>query len=501
MKGGLEIDRPSFFVSITNPRLFGSLSNVRKVFFFWLVGVLLLSVQPIATAVTFPDKEKVKPIDAPWVVSFWTIDDDFDRNQSGFFCTGALIDPFTVITAAHCMAQIEDDTRFVIVHNQSNKSQYGQVLIPRNFRIGEYDQTTYKNDIAIIDLYHPVILNSYLKLPTKDQAQRMLKSGTVLFGWGDRQAGKNSNYLRKATLQDRTSDALSSYSDFFPKFQIGANRRNSNGTYSSACYGDSGGPLVGRLHSSFFLTGIVSYGAKSECESSIPSVFTRVSAYRKFIKAMQRELALERQDLGIDISNLHYRNTVQFPLPTSNITLGSAVIARQYVAELTQELGIGGTFDISTLRFRSYASNQNSQEVSITLLTREVLSSTVARQCAWGDSISSAGAQSGYITLMIRDSSDWFASVQLKLSMPAEGCLSDTGTQLQVSVLQGAGLTGTCSARAVINAENLFEISLSRSCLPNPAASQFRLIWATNKAADIEPGPDLWIGPLDLRQP
>ena len=474
---------------------------MRKVFFVWLVGVLLLSALPVATAVTFPDKEKVKPVDAPWVVSFWTIDDDFDRSQDGFFCTGALIDPFTVVTAAHCMAQIEDDTRFVIVRNQSNKSQYGQVLIPRNFRIGDYDNETYKNDIAIIDLYHPVILNSYLKVPTKDQSKRMLKRGTVLYGWGDRQAGKNSNYLRKATLRDRTGDALASYSDFFPKFQIGANRRNSNGTYSSACYGDSGGPLVGRLHSSFFLTGIVSYGAKSECESSIPSVFTRVSAYRKFIKTMQQELALERKDLGIDISSLHYRNTLESPLPTSNITIGSSMIAKQYLASLTKELSIAGSFDISTLRFRSYTANQSGQEISITLLTREVLNSSLLPQCSWGESLSQAGAQSGYVTLMIRDSSDWFASVQLKLSMPAEGCLSDVGTQMQVSVLPGAGLTGTCSARALINTENLFEISLTRSCLPNPAATQFRLIWATNKAADIEPGPDLWIGPLDLRQP
>lgn len=465
------------------------------------MGVLLFSALPVATAVTFPDKEKVKPLDAPWVVSFWTIDDDFDRSQSGFFCTGALIDPFTVVTAAHCMDQIEDDARFVIVRNQSNKSQYGQVLIPRNFRIGDYDKETYKNDIAIIDLYHPVILNSYLKLPTKDQAKRMLKRGTVLYGWGDRQAGKNSNYLRKATLQDRTGDALASYSDFFPKFQIGANRRNPNGTYSSACYGDSGGPLVGRLHSSFFLTGIVSYGAKSECESSIPSVFTRVSAYRTFIKTMQQELALERKNLGIDISALHYRNTPEFPLPTLNITMGSALIAKQYVASLTQELSLAGSFDVSTLRFRSYAANQSGQEISLALLTREGLSSSINRQCAWGESITQIGAQSGYVTLMIRDTSDWFASVQLKLSMPAAGCLSNGGADMQASVLQGAGLIGTCSARAMINAENLFEISLSRSCLPNPAASQFRLIWATNTAADIEPGPDLWIGPLDLRQP
>lgn len=465
------------------------------------MGVLLFSSQPLATAVTFPDKEKVKPVQAPWVVSFWTIDDDFDRIQSGFFCTGALIDPLTVVTAAHCMAQIEDDTRFVIVRNQANKSQYGQVLIPRNFRMGEYDKKTYKNDIAIIDLYHPVILNSYLKIPTKDQAQRMLKNGTVLYGWGDRQAGKNSNYLRKATLRDRTGEALASYSDFFPKLQIGANRRNTNGTYSSACYGDSGGPLVGRLHSTFFLTGVVSYGAKSECESSIPSVFTRVSAYRKFIKNMQAELAIERQELGIDVSGLQYRNTGELPLPTSNVQISPSLFARQFVASFTRELSIFGNFDISTLRFRSFSANQTGQEVVIAVLTRDALPASLNRQCAWGDALTQAGAQSGHVTLMIRDSTDWFAAVQLKLSMPASGCLSEVGTPLQVSVLQGTSLTGTCTARAAINSENLFEISLSRLCLPNAAAAQFRLVWATNKAADLEPGPDLWIGPLDLRQP
>ncbi len=474
---------------------------MRKALVLWLLGALLLSTAPTALAVTFPDKGAVKPVEAPWVVSFWTIDNDFDRVPSGFFCTGALIDPFTVITAAHCMAQIEDDTQFVIVRNQANKSQYGQVLIPRNYRVGDYDKNTYKNDIAIIDLYHPVILNSYLKLPTKDQARRMLKSGTVLYGWGDRQAGKNSNYLRKATLTDRTDEALSSFSDFFPKLQLGANRRNSNGTYSSACYGDSGGPLVGRLHSSYFLTGVVSYGAKSKCESSIPSVFTRVSAYRKFIKAMQGELAIERQELGIDISGLQYRNTLDLPLPTSTLQLAPALVAKQYSATLTRELSIAGAFDVATIRFRSLSVNQESKEVEIALLTRDALSASTNQQCAWGESMALAGAQSGYVTVMIRDATDWFASVQLKLAMPSNGCLADVGTPLQVSVLQGSGLAGLCTARALINTENLFEISLARTCLPNPAASQFRIVWATNKAADLEPGPDLWIGPLDLRQP
>jgi len=474
---------------------------VKKAISLWLLGILYFSALPYAIAVTYPDKGSVKPNEAPWVVSFWTIDDDFDRNPTGFFCTGALIDPFTVVTAAHCMAQIEVDTRFVIVQNQANKSQYGQVLIPRNYRVGNYDDKTYKNDVAVIDLYHPIILNSYLKLPTKEQTKRILKSGTVLYGWGDRQSGKNSNYLRKATLQDRTDEALASYSDFFPKLQIGANRRNANGTYSSACYGDSGGPLVGRLHSTFFLTGVVSYGAKSKCESSIPSVFTRVSAYRKFIKNMQGELAIERQELGIDISGLQYRNTIDVPLPTSTLQIAPGLTAKQFNATLTRELSIAGSFDVSTMRIRSYSANSNGQEVSIALLTRDALNQSANPQCAWGDSLTNVGAQSGYVTLMIRDASDWFASVQLKLSMPQSGCLSGVGTPLQVSVLQGAGLQGTCAARAWINSENLFEISLSRFCLPNPQASQFRLIWGTNKAADLEPGPDLWIGPFDLRQP
>ncbi|MEN9923746.1 MAG: hypothetical protein RIS09_1260 [Actinomycetota bacterium] len=468
----------------------------------WLIGVLLLALLTPVQAVTFPDKQKVKPVEAPWVVSFWSVDSDFDRVQGGFFCTGALIDPYTVITAAHCMAQIQENPRYVMVRNQTNKYQYGQVLIPRSFRTGNYDSETYKNDIAIIDLYHPVILNSYLKLPSKDQAKRMLKSGSVLYGWGDRQEGKSSNYLRKATLQDKTEIAIASYSDFFPKLQLGAHRRNSNGTYSSACYGDSGGPLVGRLHSSYFLVGVVSYGAKSKCESSVPSVFTRISAYRKFINSMKSELLVERQVLGVEISGLQYRNTAKLPMPTSTIQLSPTLQARQYVATLTRELSIAGAFDVASFRVRSFSANQESREVSIALLTRDLLSANTQNiQCAWGETILNAGAQSGYVTLMIRDATDWFAAVQLKLSLPAGGCLLPNGSTMQASVLQGTILTGTCSAKAVINAEGLFEISLNRACLPNPKATQLRLVWATNKAADLEPGPDLWIGPLDLEQP
>ena len=53
---------------------------------------------------------------------------------------------------------------------------------------------------------------------------------------------------------------------------------------SGACQGDSGGPLVCKVGDVYKLAGATSFG-RSNCSVRYPTVYTRVSYYRDWIKS------------------------------------------------------------------------------------------------------------------------------------------------------------------------------------------------------------------------
>ena len=79
-------------------------------------------------------------------------DSQFDRQPDGFFCTGSLIDPYTVVTAAHCIEAAANFESYVVVRNQTASSDHGQVLMPRTSRYYDFDSNTLAGDLALIDL-------------------------------------------------------------------------------------------------------------------------------------------------------------------------------------------------------------------------------------------------------------------------------------------------------------------------------------------------------------
>ena len=56
---------------------------------------------------------------------------------------------------------------------------------------------------------------------------------------------------------------------------------------SGACSGDSGGPLVCKVGDVYKLAGVTSFG-RASCNVTYPTVYTRVSFYRDWIKSITR---------------------------------------------------------------------------------------------------------------------------------------------------------------------------------------------------------------------
>jgi secreted trypsin-like serine protease len=173
-----------------------------------------------------------------------------------------------------------------------------QLAIERIYRHEGFNPTLLINDITVIKLRTPALINdavSPICLPNGDGAQDPQVGQSVLIaGWGYTSSitKQIANDLQEATIQ-----ILNMYGDLYggpgcSRWSNGGyqldNRQQicamSQDTRSDSCQGDSGGPLIGAVESSWYLFGIVSYGDSICGSSTAAGVYTRVSGYAAWIQ-------------------------------------------------------------------------------------------------------------------------------------------------------------------------------------------------------------------------
>ena len=93
--------------------------------------------------------------------------------------------------------------------------------------------------------------------------------------------------------------------------------------FGGACFGDSGSPLVIMNGTKPEILGIVSNGV-DECDSRVPSVYTRMSFYKSFIDDSMKKSMKEYQDLGLTASFLE-----DFQLSFKKIQQGAVLPYKQ----------------------------------------------------------------------------------------------------------------------------------------------------------------------------
>jgi len=454
---------------------------------------------PQAAAITYPDSGLVASSTAPWVVSMWTTDANFDRESNGFVCTGSLIDKYTVITAAHCIDATADGNPFVIIRAQKNKLARGEVLMPRAVHIHpRYSRTSLANDIAIIDLYLPATSTSYLKIPTASQAAKMLKSKPILYGWGELQNAAASSYLRHAVQSDFTTAATKSVSHFNKLKQLAAGRRNLDGTFTSACYGDSGGPLSGSLFSSKFLLGVVSYGLSSGCATSKPAVFTRVSAYSNWIKSERAVLKADRIDKKVNTGRARFENSAATPIVGFDGSYEDGTAWRSFTARFLTEYFAHSQSDIHGLRAITNQSGVAYWETEFNILPKTPWTSN---RCGLGAAYDSAKSIPAQVRIAIRSAASWKVGLMFTYQAAQGSCVSATGEDLAIQVNGGASIPAGCQANIFYNDNGSFSVVMQRACLPNAAKVYVRTDVTSFGGADVEPGIDLWAGPFNLSDP
>ena len=234
-------------------------------------------------------------------------------------CGASFLGKKWVLTAAHCVDGI-NASRFKMNVGEYDLSDGAEnaIDIENIFIHPLYNEETYDNDIALVELVSSVDLPG---IQIAEQAvtnqYSMENSEAIVAGWGGRVGyapgeGPTSDFpdiLHKVDLRLTTNaecrailgDSFNSPADTIDVSDVMICASFADGGKGS-CQGDSGGPLVINTGTGVQQVGIVSWGYGC-AEEGFPGVFTRVSEFKNWITAITQGIAITQShnfDIGLE---------------------------------------------------------------------------------------------------------------------------------------------------------------------------------------------------------
>jgi secreted trypsin-like serine protease len=262
-----------------------------SIFTLFLALGITSAISP-AKAITYGSLVNDPAVEAPYVVSIWNSPTN-DMKDAEFLCTGSLIAPDIVLTAAHCTLDV--GSYFVKVQSESLNDGTPFTTVSGVWTSPRYNAQTFVNDIGMLKIDTSVAGVAFPTLANAQYAKAINKfSVFTLYGWGKDQSGNLADLLRSAKLNLQDAEATKDYKGLFNSTtMISASKKiTAENVWSGSCYGDSGGPLTLQINGTTVLAGVTSWGEKS-CTTGKPSVFARVSYYNSDILKGMKDVELQ----------------------------------------------------------------------------------------------------------------------------------------------------------------------------------------------------------------
>jgi secreted trypsin-like serine protease len=217
---------------------------------------------------------------------------------AGYACTGTVVAPRVILTAGHCVEDIESSSivepaEIAVATGVSNLTKIPQANISAVVQVLAYpnfDPTKLQGDAGLLILAAPVAAPPIAMATTADTALYEAGDELTIAGWGidDRNTGHAPNQLQAATVPveeaGRCKRGTRGFYPFFdPTRQVCA--LDIPGFKITTCHGDSGGPAIAtRTDGTPVEIGVTSLGDGS-CNPSSPGVFTRVDQISTWVQS------------------------------------------------------------------------------------------------------------------------------------------------------------------------------------------------------------------------